>query len=268
MSYNNYNWDYRRQRLVGPSQLLAASDLFHPTADQKYSLGCEYDLNDGTGRWFRYCKDSGTGISKARMSCGLPPDAESVNIAQTGYAHAVGDTKFDVLMTTANGITDHCLVDGYMLVNQGAAGTIGDFYIIKDNKWTTSDTVLNLQIADTGGIRTAIVVTDEISVIRNIFRDTKVDPTTHDAVPVGVPLVDVAAGYYYWAQFRGICPMIGDASDTLVVGDKVGRAATPGTAGAAGTLGADTDVVWGTAVMVAHTAQSTPDVILVNLMLP
>lgn len=269
MSYDNLYWgdNWSQWIIQAPAQLKSDSDLFHPTSDRKYPLGAICRTRDN--RWFRYCQDSGTGISKARMACAYPPNANTVNIVQTGYAHSIGDKQFNILLTTSNGTTASCYRDGYLWVNQGASGTIGDMYIVKDNYWTTSDTVLNIEIADQGGLRTAIAASDEITILRNICREVKVNPTTQDACVVGVPLEDVTASYYFWAQFRGVCPLIGDASDTIIVGAPVGKADSAGTAGACGVVGSDgTDCVWGTAICVAETAQSTPDVILVNLMIP
>ena len=265
MSYTNYNQSFRRNKFSEPAQLVAESNLFTPTVDQKYMLGCRFELNDG--RAFRYCKNASASITRARMACGLPPDSESEEIAQTGQATAVGEIKFDVLMTTANGITNSSLIDGYLWVNKSPtdSSTVGDFYIIKDNKWTTSDTVLNLTIADEGGIRQAISATDEISVIRNRFRDVKVNPTSQDAAVVGVPLVDVTASYYFWAQYRGVCPLIMDASDAVVIGAPVGKPGTAGTAGGGGVVENDgTDAVWGTVV----SAGAADEISLVDLMIP
>lgn len=267
MSYTNYNTTFRRNKITLPPGARMES-LFTPTLAQAYALGMILELDDGTGRMFRYCKDGGSGQTKAQMGCSLPIDAEGINIAQTAYGHAAGLVKFDVLLTTANGITDNCLIDGYMLVNQGAAAGLGDLYIINDNKWTTSDTVLNIILADEGGLRNAIAATDEIVIARNICRDTKQFPTSIDASAIGVPLVSVTASYYYWAQYRGIAPLLQEASETVVAGEPVGVPSTYNTAGAAGPIGAYTDAIWGVCVCAAHTNQSTPDVMLVNLMLP
>ena len=258
MSYDNYNHTYRRTQINGPAQLKTNADIFTPTADQNHALGAEYWTNDGTGRAFRYCKNGAVALTRALMNASEAVAAEGVAIAQTGYTMAVGAKKFDMLLTTGNGYTDSELVDGWLWFNKSptAATTVGDCYLIKDNKWTTSDTVMNVEIADAGGIRTAIVATDELSICKNPFRDTVVNPTSQAAMVVGVNLVDVTANYYYWAQFRGIAPLIVDASDTVVVGEPIGKAGTPGTAGAGGLIANDgTDCTWGTVVVVSAGAE-------------
>jgi hypothetical protein len=262
MSYSNRNTQYGGIQKITTWSALIPSHLFTPTADQKFQLGSIWELPDG--RMFRYCKDSGTGITKAFMACAEPPDAQAFGTVQTAYGVSAGEQKFDILCTTGNGITDHELVDGYLWVN--ATGTAeGDLYIIKDNYWITGDTVMMVEIADEGGVRTAIAATDDITFQPNLCRNVKLNPTAQDACVVGVPLATVTAGYYFWAQYRGICPLQIDASDTVVVGEPIGKAGTAGTAGAGGLIANDgTDATWGTVVVVAGGGE----VALVNLMLP
>jgi len=233
-----------------PVQLKAASDLFHPTADQKYPIGALYTDRDG-GK-YRYCKDSGTGITKALMAQSPVVTATLEDELQTAYGVAVNAVKFDCLVTTASGLADHDLIDGWMLVNQGSGA--GDMYLIKDNIWTTSDTVLNIEIADTGGIRTAIAATDNITLVKNKYRDVVVAPTTKTGQPIGVPLVTVTASYYFWAKTKGPAPLLVDGSETLVVGDPCGEPETHDTAGAVGAMGAHTATEWGIVMYAAAAA--------------
>jgi hypothetical protein len=266
MSYDNYNWSYRRTNIVGPAQLKSANDIFTPTSDKRYTLGTQYWMNDGTGRAFRYCRNSSAAtLSKALMNASAALDPQAItSTAQTAYGAAVGAKKFDVLQTTGNGWTNDALIDGWLLVGDGGAA-MGDLYIIKNNKWTTSDTVLNIEIADAGGLRTAIAATDDVVCFQNKCANTVVNPTSQAGGVVGVSLADVTASYYYWAQFRGYCPILVDASDTIVVGEPCGKAGTAGTAGGVGLVENDgTDAVWGTCVYPSTTAEAA----IVDLMLP
>ena len=85
MSYTNYFFgtDHRRNRLSEPTQLITSRNLFATTTSKKYMLGCIYELNDG--RAFRYGYAL-TAIKKARMAGSLPPNANTVDIAQTAQA--------------------------------------------------------------------------------------------------------------------------------------------------------------------------------------
>jgi len=221
MSYDNYYEGLRRTQLVGPATLKSAYDIFHESATQTYALGLEYYMNDGTGRAFRYCKNGAVALSKALITAGAAQDAQAItSTAQTAYGASVGTKKFNVLQTTGNAWSAHDLIDGWLVVSDGG-DAMGDMYLIKDNYWTTSDTVMNVEIADAGGLRTAIAATDDVIFLKNKYKDVVVNPTNPASCIVGVPLIDVTAEYYFWAQFKGQAPIICDGTDTVVVGDYV-----------------------------------------------
>ena len=224
MSYN-YSFKHgRRNRIVGPSSIVSAAGIFTPHASQKYTLGLELDLNDATGRWFRYCQNSGTAIlAKALVNSSAALDAEAItstNQAAAPYLHSEGDKEFDVLLSTGNGWSDDDLIDGWMLISDGTTA-IGDMYMIKSNKWTTSDTVMHIVIADEGGIRNDMVAADDVICFQSKYANTVVSATNPVSGMVGVSLADVPKSYYYWAQFRGYAPILVDGTDTVVVGDTV-----------------------------------------------
>lgn len=266
MSYNNLNQTYRRAPERFPMQLKSDRNLFNPTAIQHYMLGADYDMCDG--RKFRYCKNGSVALVRAFMGQSEAPAATTVgvDVPQTGYTGALGAKKFNILLGTGNNYSNSELIDGMLYFNKSpvAGSTVGDYYIIKDNYWTTSDTVMNIEIADDGGLRTAFIATDELSVLKNMYRDIIVMPTTATAKAVGVPLADVAVDYYYWAQYRGWCPIIVDDGETVVIGEVVGYPGTIADAGACGIVGAGTDAVWGVCVMIGATDEPA----IVDLMLP
>lgn len=270
MSYTNYHTTYRRNKITLPpgARLSDDVDIFTPHASKKLALGTILELDDGTGRMFRYCKNSSAAtLSKALMNVAQVHDAQAItSTAQTAYGAAAGSVKFDVLLTTGNAWSNHDLIDGWLLVGDGGTA-MGDMYFMKDNSWTTSDTVMNCEIADEGGLRNAIAATDDVVLFRNKCMDTIVAPTTqtNGGSAVGVSLVDVTASYYYWAQFRGYCPMILDTTDTIVVGEPVGRAGTLDVAGCVGLVANDgTDQVWGVCVYASTNAEAA----IIDLMLP
>ena len=225
MSYSNYNYaDGRRNRISGPAQLNTSADIFNPTADQKHALGLELDLNDATGRKFRYCKNGAEALIKAEFVQTPAHDAQSIaSTIQTGneaYGATAGAMTFDVIVATGSGISTNSLKDGWLIISDGGTA-MGDMYLIKSNKWTTSDTILSVTIADAGGLRNAIAATDDASFIPSMYRDVIVTTEVPAGGPVGVPLVGVTANYYFWAQYRGYCPVLTDDTDTIVVGDPV-----------------------------------------------
>jgi hypothetical protein len=223
--------------------------LFTASATQQHALGRRCELADG--RKFRYCKNGAVALTSGLMVQAKPPVDELSNEIQTGYTTSIGDTIIRVLLTTGNGVIENSLAGGTLIVQDGDGEA--NAYTIKGNKWITSDTVLEIELYD--AIRVATAATSELTIIQNIYKDVIVTPTTITAVTIGVPNCDVAANYYFWAQTAGLCPMVVDAGETLVVGEAAGYPATPGTAGAVG-VPAVTDHIWGSVVYVGAAGET------------
>ena len=251
MSYTNYNHSFRRNRLSEPAQAKSIANIFTPTSDQKHMLGMIYETNDG--REFRYCKNGSTEIAKNLMIQSEAIDAQAIDILQTGYTLTAEETKFDLLITTPSGIADGDLIDGHIIINQGTAATDeGDLYVVKNNKWTTSDTVINIEIADEGGVRNAMAATSNVTFVKNLYRDVIVKPATLTGVMLGSTTTIVTASYYFWAQTKGVASVIIDTGDTVVVGEPLGHIDGSGTVGSLGLVAtAATDTVVGTAISAA-----------------
>jgi len=263
MSFTNYNCTHRRNKIsLAPG---ARMDNLHTAeATQKFALGTILELDDGTGRKFRYCKNGGSSLSKALMTVACLLDAQQLAYVQTGYGVAADVIRFDVRAATGHTITDHELIDGTLLVNDGGT-SMGDMYHINDNYFTTDDTVINVELAEP--IRNAVVATDDFTFIKNKCMDVIVAPTTqtNGGQAVGVARCTVAVGYYFWAQYRGYCAILVDNGDTIVVGEPCGTPGTHGTPGGVGLVANDgTDEVWGT---VAY-ASTGDEAAIVDLMLP
>ena len=248
----------RNKILLAPG--VRVDSLFTPTATQQHALGRILEADDGTGRMWRYCKNGAVALVQAFTVSSEAPSANGEEIVQTGYTASQGDIKFDILLTTGHNYSNHELADGILWFNK-TASPLGHYYIIKDNIIKTDDTVMTIEIADQGGLRAAMAATHELSLIKSPYRDVVVTPTTQEAIVVGVPNVAVTANYYFWAQYRGPCPIISE--DTVVIGNPVGYPATPNTAGTCGPIGADTDPIYG--VCMSAAADDEPSMIMLNL---
>jgi len=185
-------------------------------------------------RTFRYSKNGAVALSKALMTHGTTSTDGEVTktkeIVQTGHAWAVGDTSGTVLVTTGGVYAKNEYAGGLMYGNKVAA--IGDMYRIIASEQQATDTIMNIEL-DTP-IRTAISVTTEVTLQTNKYSRTVVFDTSSLGFATGVPLIDVTAEYYYWAQTGGPAPILVDDSETVVIGDKVGP---PGTYADAGSCG-------------------------------
>ncbi len=264
----NYNFTKgRRNRLIGPSRLIAESNIYTPTIDQKHTLGVEFDMNDGTGRWFRYCSGNSSAIlAKALMNQAEAVTANWVDEPQTVSGGAVvatiGDTAITLLVQTAP--TANQWDDGWLLVNNGTGK--GELYLIKSHTLTTNPVV---QIVDEGGIRTTTVDGTDITILKNLHNGTIVVPAGAGTnTPIGVSLAAVPIDYFYWAQFRGPCPMLVDTNGggaALVPGNMCGEPAAAQDDGTVGVFETDgTLVIYGTVLWIAEDLQYG----LVDLMLP
>lgn len=261
----NYDCTLRRNKIViAPG---ARFDSLHTAeAVQKQALGTILELDDGTGRAYRYTKNGAAELAPHLMAASPLIDAQQIGQIQTAYGASVGDHVFDILATTGHTITDGELKDGWLLCNDGAAGTMGDLYLINNNKFVTDDTVIQIELSEV--LRHAILATDDLSFIKNKFRDvivTDQGTKTNSGQAIGVSRVTVAIDYYYWAQYRGFTGMIVDNGDTIVVNEPAGWPGTHGVDGTVGLVANDgTDDVWGICV-------STPtadEAAIIDLMLP
>ncbi len=206
-----------------------AQDTFATSATQNYPLGTIRETTDG--RRFRYARAGVGAITRALMQQTAVADTKFIDITQTAHAQIVGATAITVLCTTGSAVAANYFAGGKLIVTTGT--NLGDVYDIVSSVLESTDTLLDLVLKTP--LRNAIAATDKITVLPNRWQATVVVPvTTATAGPAGVPLVDVAATYYYWAQTRGPAPLIVDTGDTLVLGGRAGIPATNAVAGACG----------------------------------
>jgi len=275
MSYDNLFWgdtttpNHSQWRIKAES-LLADRDIYHPTATKYFPLGAIAESRDGR-RW-RYCKNGSDNISKAMINQQAVGVANWQNELGTygmyyiSPAPAIGDKSVTVNLATT--VAAHDLIDGYLLIETGTGE--GEMYIIKDNEVGTANATSGydvvIHIADTGGVRTAMAITSGgtfVTVTKNIYKDTIVFPTDPTGVCTGVNHTAVTAAYFYWAQVRGVCPILTAAStDTIVVGDMVSAGGVTAGAMSLMDMAAEGDTLIGYCVA-APTAAS--DYGLVNL---
>jgi hypothetical protein len=249
MSYSNYNHSFRRSKLAEPAQITAASNLWTPTADQKNMLGMIFETDQGEE--YRYCKNNTTQLAKALLVAAEALDAQQLAKIQTNAGAIAGSETLTVEVATGSGIADGELIDGYLLVNDGG-DAMGDLYTIKDHQWTTTDTFMRVTIADAGGLRNAVLVTDDLTIIKNQCNGVIVKPQALTSPVVGVTTTIIPASYYFWAKTKGVTAVLVDNGDTLVVGEPAGQPGTSGVDGAIGIVANDgTDPVYGTTIYIS-----------------
>ncbi len=238
MSYDNLFWGSQdvpnnSQWKIRVESLLADRDIWHPTATKKFPLGAIAEARDG--RLWRYCENSGATLALATIHQSAVETTNWTYTAQTNTPDiwVAGDKVITVVSDTAFAV--HDLIDGYVYVPDGTGE--GNLYIIKDNKVSLANTVgpsgydTVLEIADTGGIRTAIVAASDVTLWKNKYKDILIFPTDPTGPCTGGSMTSITADYFFWSQVKGYCPVI-QGSERSVIGDFVCAGAN--TAGATG----------------------------------
>ncbi|MCP5006520.1 MAG: hypothetical protein GY941_21660 [Planctomycetes bacterium] len=218
--------------------------IYEESATQKYALGTKLSFSDG--RVFRYTKNGATLLAKARMTSGATLESKCHTIAQTTYgpSQVVGDQEILMVVTTGGTWVENEYAQGFLVVNK--VDGIGDMYKVVANRIRSTDTLMDIQLETP--LRTTLVATSELSLVKSCWRDVVVAPTTEEVSPAGIPLVDVTAAYYCWLQTAGYAPFLVDDSATIVKGNLVGVPTTD--AGACLAVAADTTQAYGTVVYV------------------
>lgn len=208
----------------------ALQSIYAQAAVQNCAIGSKL-VEKESGREFIYTQAGSVNLSKALMTISLPPVSNYLDIAQTAYGWAVGDSSGNVLITTgATPATDY-FKDGWLVVNKGTG--LGQCYPILSS--SSHATIVAVVLKSGHVVITAWPEASEVSLVKNVFRDVIVAPvTTLTATPAGVPIIDVTATYFYWNQVKGPCAMTVDTGDSLTIGEPVGAAGTNAVAGAVG----------------------------------
>ena len=236
MSYDNLFWgdidtpNHSQWRIKAES-ILADRDIFHPTPIKYFPLGAIADSRDGR-RW-RYCEKDGTNaLVKAKLIGACLGTANWQTELQTyGTAFVLGDKVVNVFVQDT--AAAHTFIDGYLTVEDGTGQD--EMYLIKDNEigvTATGGFTIKVHIADAGGVRAVTLATTgtEITLTKNKYKDLLIVANNVVGVVIGVPLVAVPVDNFFWAQTRGPCPILADASETIIVGDwLMASEATPGT---------------------------------------
>ena len=223
--------------ITDPAQL--RQTIYQESSTQKHSIGAQFrDYRAGQTRLFRYCLVGGSNVSKGMLMQGPAPIANhQEHLGGAGTVGAVGDRSVQVGLTMTTALTANQYDNGMIHFNLGTG--LGGFYPIKSHTNTVQPLIeLHEPLAE------AIDTTTEISLTLNQNNGIIVAPTTLTGPLVGIPVIDLTAGYYGWVQTGGDAAALVDTAETMVIGEIVGY---PGTISVAGAVGfpADTDPIIG-----------------------
>ena len=203
---------------IKAESLLADRNIFTPHAVKAFPLGAIAEARDGR-RW-RYCENASVALTLALVnqhSAGIGGWQDEVQTNNPSLPTA-GDKIVTVTATTTATAGD--FIDGYLTIEDGTGES--NLYLIKDNKTGVANATTGfdivVEIADTGGIRTAYVAASELTLTKNKYKDIVLEAGTGQVV--GVNHTAVTADFFFWAQTRGPCAVL-SASTIGVIGDAV-----------------------------------------------
>lgn len=190
------------------SQVLSASDITEVTSDKLHALGTVGQTVDG--RKFRYAKAGATLLAAGKLAVAADADANVVNVAVTAAA-AIGSKE--VKLTAGGAIAADAYADGFLQVND-ATGE-GHTYRVVGNTAGTAGNSYAVIVKLAQPIQVALVAsTSEVSLYKNELDGLVISATDQADLPVGVPVVAIAASSYGWVQTYGMAAVLADEAVT------------------------------------------------------
>ena len=171
------------------------------TAEER--LGTLRTLMDG--RKFRYAKAGTSALSQGKMGTVPALDTDLEDTAQTSYGASAGDYVIQVVVgSLSTAVVANEYAGGYLMVNdEDVEGTIHE--IESNEAAAVSATLVNVTLVEP--LKAAIAATAEVTLVRSPWYGV-VETGVEENVPAGVPLIDVTASYYYWAQTGGVANVL------------------------------------------------------------
>lgn len=200
-------------------------------------LGLKYC--DPYGRTFRLAKAAGTALARGKISVNATQDAEHDNLS-FATAPVLGATEVSVTIGTS-AITKNEYKDGWLVVQDGAGE--GRAYPIEGHEAIGSagtGTFVLAEPIDTLGV----ISQTNVDLVKNIYQELVISATDQADLPVGVPVVAVAADYFFMAQTSGPCAVLMDEAIASGLTVTIGT----GVAGAVEALDAAGEPIVGTQI--------------------
>ena len=221
----------RHGRAAKGSLTVSAQDIYESSATKHYPLGQKFELGE---RLYRYAKNAGVTVAPGMMQMAAV-DVDTFDLLSVDDA-VVGASKINIHPDTS--CAADRFADGWVHVQSGT--NLGCTYKIKSHPAIVGSTSTDLELYDQVW-RKLSNGDDFVKLSRNQYASTIImnDNTSATNFAVGVPNISVASNHYYWAQRRGPCGMVLDASAAKNGANTTARAvviASERTAGTAATV--------------------------------
>lgn len=193
-------------------------------------------------RVFTYCKNGAATLADGKVVQGAVPIPLHLNrtVAETA---AIGATKVKINFGATAAAANY-YAEGYLHFNEAAPE--GTYYKIKSHLEIVGSDAVYINLYDP--LWKAATITTSYATLTKAKEDSVIVLPNAGATAaiVGVPIIDVTIGYYFWAQTYGPCAVLGQG--VLVVGQNVGIGGTND--GAVGPLTAYTTAIIGEVMQV------------------
>lgn len=191
--------------------------IYEESSTPLSKVGTRLQLSDG--RVFHYAKNGAVALADGVLLQGAAPAANHLNCALAADA-AVGDTKVKVTL----GATETTLneyAEGFLSFNDVAPE--GTYYKISSHLAADASAAVWINLYDP--LWKAATTSSEVTLTKNPYDGALIAPNGgFSQIPIGVALIDVTIGYYFWCQTWGPCNVL--AQGTIVIAQRVGLGGT------------------------------------------
>lgn len=199
------------------ANLIGKMGIYEQKSTMPEGLYLGHELKFTDGRVFRLCKNGAANLASGKLV--IRPDDVANHLSMTPTAAAIGLKKVTVTLG-ATAATANQYKDGYLKLETGTQ------YKVKSHPAADASATLELTLYD--GLWEAIAGTETCDLVANIYTGTVISATDQADLPLGVPMIDVTAAYYYWLQTRGPAMALMDENagrgDTMTIGTSVAGA--------------------------------------------
>lgn len=219
-------------------------NVYAQSATQQFPLGTKIIRGDQV---FRYCKAGEALTIATPLQSAAAAHAEQDDDIVCGAAAAAGAYTVEVTSTanldTSPNDTANNFAEGYLFVNDEAGE--GQCYKIKSNEALSGTDNATFTLYDP--IITALTTVSQLGLAKNPYKDVIKSAAVVTGMFIGVPLIAVTSGYYFWAQTGGVAPVVAHAAVAKGTAVIVGTTAAKADPIAANSVDADgaTEVVIG-----------------------
>ena len=213
-----------------------------------HDLGDELWVGD---RMFRFTKAGGTTLAPGKLVIAATPISYHQDCLLSA-AVAAGGRVLTPTMGATTAVTENMYADGYLVLNKGTG--FASAYRVKSHPAALVSATCAFTLYD--DLEKAVDTTTEVTLVKNKYDSVIVLPTgATSQIPLGVPLLDVTASYYFWLQVKGPAPVLVDTANTLVIGETCGVANSVAVAGAVALRADQTTICVGRVLYIGTAAE-------------